>query len=1183
MTPLQSSIAQQFCDVLGLESVALSDNFFADLGGHSMLATRLVVRLRESIGLELPLRVVFDAPTPALLAAAVERISDDKFIDAEHVAASETRRNGESTASIPRHDTESGDYPLSFSQERLWFLDQLTPGNPFYNISSAQRIPFAVNHSILERALSALVRRHGALRTIFPLVAEEPVQRVLPPEDAQCALIDLGPVIGPARDAELQRIATESAQKSFDLANGPLYRATLVRLGPFESAFVFIVHHIIADNVSLNVIFRELGSLYSDEAAGRRSSLADAPLQYADFSVWQRNWMNAERLAPELAYWQQQLNNLGPLNLPTDRPRPPVQTYRGGLVPLTISSNTRRSLYAIARESSATPFMLLLTAFYVLLNRYSQQDDLAAGVPIANRNHQELENVVGFFPNTLVMRVDLQGNPTFRSALARVREVALDAFSHQDVPFAAVVASMRLPQDLSRNPLFQVSFQLISQDEKSSGSGAAAEVVFDRGTAIFDLTLNLWEEGEEIRGHFEYNKDLFDEETVNRISRHFQTLLDSLTHNPELPVASLAILSSEERRQMLVDWNDNRAEVPPASLHSLVEAQVRLTPNAVALRKDTITLTYAELDRHASSHVHRLQQFDPKPQRAIGVMLPPSFEMVIAILGILKSGNAYVPLDPATPRKRLLRMLDDAGVQLLITSGALADLVPERHTLVMDLDESIADVESAQSSVKPSDTAYIIFTSGSTGIPKGVMIPHRAVVNYLTWCRGAYPVDKGIGAPLCSPLSSDMSVTSLFLPLICGRSVVLLDQDDVVESLDSALRSDLQFSFVKLTPAHLEALRSLSLGREVPANTAAFIVGGEQLLSETLALWRDEAPELQIFNEYGPTETTVGCVVHPTRAGDLAHGPVPIGRPIANTRLYVLDRHKQPVPIGVPGELYIGGAGVALGYAGAPELTAERFLPDPFAPGNGLIYRTGDSVRYRADGTLEFLGRVDAQVKIRGFRIEPGDIETAIRRHSAVEDVVVTVRDLGTADKRLIAYVVAKTIESEPGIIIQELRDSLRQELPVYMLPSALLLVDAIPLTTAGKIDLRALERNSSAEHARIKPKISPATTLERLIAHVVENVFGVESLSANDDFFADLGGHSLLVTRVVARLRDYLGFQLPLRWVFQAPTVKDLAQSIASHDAQEAEVAERNAGIVLAVLEMSDEQVRTELSATGD
>jgi amino acid adenylation domain-containing protein len=854
-----------------------------------------------------------------------------------------------------------------------------------------------------------------------------------------------------------------------------------------------------------------------------------------------------------------------------------VQTYRGASVSLGISSDKRRALYAIARESSATPFMLLLTAFYVLLHRYAQQDDLAVGVPIASRNRQELENVVGFFPNSLVMRANLGSNPTFRTALARVREVALDAFSHQDVPFAALVASMRLPQDLSRNPLYQVSFQLITQDETSS-SGQSAEVAFERGTAIFDLTLNLWEQGAEIKGHFEYNTDLFDPETVGRIARHYQTLLDAVIDNSDSPVAFLSMLTSEERRQILVDWNDTQIEIPGASLHSLVEAQARMTPHAIALRKDKSTLTYAELDRHASALARRLVG----SRGAVAVMLPPSFEMMVAILGILKSGNAYVPLYPSTPKKRLLRMLDDAGVQLLITSDPLADLGPERRTLSIDLEQEVDDAAGTVEQVQPSDIAYIIFTSGSTGIPKGVMVPHRAVVNYLAWCRSAYPVDAGTGAPLCSPLWSDMSVTSIFLPLICGRSVVLLDQEDVVESLDSALRSDQKFSFVKLTPAHLEALRSLSLGREAPANTAAFIVGGEQLVSETLALWRDEAPDLKIFNEYGPTEATVGCVVHGSRAGDLGVGPVPIGRPIGNTRLYVLDRYQQPLPIGVPGELYIGGAGVAVGYAAAPDLTKERFLPDPFSFDHSPVYRTGDLVRYRPDGTLEFLGRVDAQVKIRGFRIEPGDIEAAIRRHSAVTDVVVTVRNLGTADKRLVAYVVvASSTSSDRSNISQELRDLLRQELPTYMLPSAFILVDAIPLTTAGKVDLRALERNSFAEHLRAKPKVSPTTTVERLIANVVESVFGAESISANDDFFADLGGHSLLVTKVVARLRELLGFQLPLRWMFQAPSVKDLADKIMS--SPEGEIAERNAGIVLAVLEMSDEQVRHELSSTGD
>ncbi|HXD30196.1 MAG TPA: amino acid adenylation domain-containing protein [Pyrinomonadaceae bacterium] len=1095
------------------------------------------------------------------------------------------RRHNEFRAPIPRQASLSGDYKLSFGQERLWFLDQLSPGSVFYNISSAHRIPYAVEHSVLEGALTALVRRHGALRTIFPVVAGDPVQRVLPPAPVQCALIDLGSVQRSARDAEVQRIAAESTQRPFDLAVGPLFRATLVRLGPYESAFILVVHHIISDSVSLNIVFGELGMLYADQAAGRSSSLPDAPLQYADFAVWQRSWLKGERLASELTYWQQQLKSTGTLNLPTDRPRPPVQTHRGAYLTINIPRDLKRSLYAIARASSATPFMLLLTAFYVLLHRYSQQDDMAVGVPIANRTRRELEGVVGFFTNSLVMRVDLGGNPSFREALSRVREVAVEAYGHQDVPFSAVVASLGLPQDLSRNPLFQVSFQLVTQNDPSGGAAQSNEVAFERATAIFDLTLNLWERGDEVQGQLEYDTDLFDRETVERLASHYLTLLEAVTKTPDLPIASLPILRYEERQRMLVDWNATDSQFPVASLHSLVEEQTRRSPDAIALRKDTSTLTFAELDARAVALARRIQQVETEPCRAVGVIVPSSFEMVVAVLAILKSGNAYVPLDPATPEKRLARMLEDAGVELIVTTTELSNLVPAgQRTLAVDAEpeaKSSTDLVRVDPPIVASDLAYIIFTSGSTGRPKGVMVPHRAIVNYLSWCRTAYPVSAGIGAPLCSPLWSDMSITSLFLPLICGRSVVLLDHEDVVESLDSALRSGLDFSFVKLTPAHLEALRSLSLGREVPSNTAAFILGGEQLQADTVGLWRDQSPDVMVFNEYGPTETAVGCVVHSIRAGELGHGPVPIGRPIANTRLYVLDKYGQPAPIGVPGELYIGGAGVSRGYVATAGLSEARFLADPFFPELGRVYRSGDLARYRVDGTLEFLGRVDGQVKIRGFRIEPGDVEAAIRLHPAVSDAVVSVRDLGTADKRLIAYVVPSQVASEPGALLHELRELLRRELPAFMLPSAFMLVEAIPLTAAGKVDLRALERNSAAEQGRDKPAVSPATDLERVIANVVENVFGVESISTNDDFFSDLGGHSLLVTKVVARLRDLLGLQLPLRWIFEAPTVKSLALAIRAQP-QEGADADKAAEIVVAVMGMSDEQVKRELSSTG-
>ncbi len=1110
-----------------------------------------------------------------------ERLARLSPIQQKRVLDEWRARRRDETPPIPSAAHDGGDFPLSFAQERLWFLDQLSPGSASYNISSAHRIPFAVNHDVLERALTALVRRHGALRTIFPIVNGDPVQRVLPPEAIRCDLVDLRSMPALLREAEAQRLATDAAQRPFDIAAGPVFRATLVRLGPSESAFLFVVHHIVADSVTMEIVFRELGMLYADAAAGRSPTLGDPPVQYADFAVWQRNWLRGDRLASELAYWQGQLKGLGTLNLATDRPRPPVQRDRGAHLDIRMSRDVRRALYELAGASSATPFMVLIAAFFVLLHRYTQQDDLAVGVPIANRTRLELEGVVGFFANSLVMRADLSGNPSFREALARVRETALQAYSHQDVPFSAVVAALRPEQDLSRNPLFQVSFQLISRADRH-GENSSSSLAFERGTAIFDLVLNLWEQGDEIQGLVEYNTDLFDRDTVQRMLRHYLTLLDAIVATPDLPIRSLPMLANEERERMIIEWNATESECPDCGVHMLVEEQVHKTPDSVALRQGTNTITYAELDSTASRLARSLQRRFPDQHRRIGVMLPVSFEMVAAVLAILKAGDAYVPLDPSTPPRRLSAMLDAAAVDVVLTPSEWSDRVPaDRASLTIADAQSDAspDTSSPLPATDGSDLAYIMFTSGSTGTPKGVMVRHRGVVNYLTWCRGAYPVSVGACAPLCSPLWSDMSITALFLPLISGGSVVLLDQDDVVEALDTALRSGPTFSFVKLTPSHLEALRGLALGREAPRNTAAFIVGGEALTGETLALWRDQASDVMVFNEYGPTETVVGCAVHAARAGDLAPGPMPIGRPIANTRLYVLDPLGQPVPAGVPGELYIGGAGVALGYVGAQLLTEERFLPNPFCPGD-QIYRTGDLVRYLAGGVLEYLGRLDGQLKIRGYRVEPGDVEVAIRRHAAVTDAAVIARDLGSGDRRLVAYVVVAQAERERSAeVVQDLRDVLRRELPAYMVPSSVIVIDEMPLTAAGKVDGRALEKRSGDEQVRREAPVPPSTDLERVIALVFEDVLRTTPVAANDDFFADLGAHSLLATRAVARLRDLLRFDLPLRWLFESPTVKSLAAVMRADQAQGSAV-ERVATVVLTVMNMSDDQVSHHLAS---
>lgn len=1090
---------------------------------------------------------------------------------------------------LPRVAHAGGDFPLSSAQERLWFLDQISPGSSFYNISFARRVPFALDAVTLEQALADVVHRHSVLRTIYPLVNGELVQRVLPAGPARCVTTDLGSLASPERDAELQRRAAEAAQQPFDLSNGPVYRVSLIRLGPWESALLFVVHHIAADAASMHIVFRELGILYADRMARRPSSLGDLPVQYADFAVWQRTWLREDRLGSQLAYWQRQLANLETLNLPTDRPRPPVQTYRGAQLDVRIGHETRHGLYALAKKCAATPFMVLLTAFYVLLHRYAQQSDLSVGVPVANRPRRELEDVVGFFANSLVMRADLAGNPTFRGVLARVRETALQAYSNQDVPFSEVVAALRPRKDLSRNPLFQVSFQLLSQQPGSTGHVTGQGVAHERGSAIFDLLLNLWEAGDEVHGLFEYNTDLFDRDTAERMTRNYLTLLESIVANADAHIGSLALLTGAERHRMLVEWNATTLTYPDATVHAMVEEQVRRTPDAVAVQQGLHTLTYSELDSRASNLAQRVRQLRPQSRRAVGVLIQPSPDLLVALLGILKSGNAYVPLDPSMPPGRLAGMLDDATVELVVTSSELSDRVPcNRRALLVDantcsdarLQEPTVETPFQRTSEIPadgSDLAYIIFTSGSTGRPKGVRVPHRGVVNYLNWCRDTYPVTDGIGAPLCSPPWSDMSVTTLFLPLICGTRVVLLDQGDIVDALDTALRAGPRFSFVKLTPSHLEALRTLSLGRDAPRNTAAFIVGGEALSGETFSIWRQQAPDLTIFNEYGPTETVVGCSVYRARAGELGTGPVPIGKPIANTRFYVLDQYGGPVPVGVPGELHIGGAGVALGYASAAQLTDSQFPKDVFAEGEARMYRTGDLVQYRQDGTLIFLGRLDGQIKIRGYRVEPADVDAAIRRHPGIKDSAIAIRDVGVADRRLVAYVVLRVL-TDTGPIVQELRAFVQRELPPYMVPSAFNVVESIPMTTSGKVDLRALQ-TSTVQQPRSASPVLPVTALERVIAMVLEDVLDVAAISIDDDFFTDLGAHSLLATKAVARLRDLLRFEMPLRWIFETPTVRGLAETIKA-DRVHGPVAESVAGMVVAVFDMPEEEVQSRLSS---
>ena len=1075
---------------------------------------------------------------------------------------------------IPTLPRDGRDFPLSFSQERLWFLDQLAPGSPFYNISIAQRLSFLPVVIHLESALASVVERHEALRTVFPQVDGQPVQRILPPPAIRCEVHDL------QHHAEAEKRAAEIAaivsQKPFHLAHGPLLRLGLVLLPANESLLLLVIHHIVADGWSLEKLLAELGQSYGDLATGQVPRYSPPLVQYADFAVWQRKEMSGEVLERHRAYWVNQLTGLPQLALQTDHPRPIQPSYRGARKMLTISSGNLATADNLARRLKTTRFAVLLTVFGALLHRLSNQDEIVIGTPMAARPLPELENVVGFFANTVVLRLDFGGACSLEEAVKRTHMRLREAQDHQDMPFSMVVTALAPEQDLSRNPLFQVSFQILSSSHVRSVETSVAKAVdFERGTSAFDFTLQLSETASGLGGQLEYSTDLFEDTTASAFVRRFLMLLEGALANTATPLVSLPLIDDAEL-QLLHAWSKGLTLANSSlGLCELFERQVEMTPNAVACAGPDGSLTYAELDAGANGLAQRLLQCGVLRGESVGVSLESSRHLPMALLAVLKAGAAYVPIDPELPAERTCGMLSDAGARLLISrpdheaafDAAITSIVVDRHS-----PPPIAN--SPKIKQDPESPAYVLFTSGSTGRPKGVVIPHRALLNYLHWCLSVYPVQQGDGAVLCTSFSSDMSVTTLFVPLLSGKTVFLLSPGGGLDALDAALRNGRQYSFLKLTPSHLEGLRQLAGNRPPPCSVACVIVGGEAFFGETLAPWRKDMPELLVVNEYGPTETTVGCCAHFARAGDIGLGPVPIGRPIANTRLFVCDSTGARVPTGVVGELHIGGAGVALGYAGQQALTSERFVS---GPEHSIVYRSGDLVRYRTDGTLEYLGRIDRQVKVRGYRVEPGEIEAALRSAPIVADVAVVLHREAPGDDRLLAAV---SLISDPEIIEDGLPDMLRQHLrerlPHHMIPTVFQRVDSIPLTTSGKVDHLRLRR--MLNHAPAARKhIAPSTALENMIIRVFSDILKVDDVGATDDFFADLGGHSLLATRLVSQVGELLKVELPLRVVFEARCPREIARVVAPDELSRQRL-ESTASIILQVLEMSEADVERQL-----
>ncbi|MGZ3457554.1 MAG: amino acid adenylation domain-containing protein, partial [Archangium sp.] len=893
------------------------------------------------------------------------------------------------------------------------------------------------------------------------------------------------------------------------------------------------------------VLVRELGALYAAFTSGQSSPLPELTLQYADYAAWQREWLRAETLEVRLSYWSQQLQGAPrTLELPTDRPRPAVRRYSGASLPVRLSLELTEVVRTLARREGVTPFMVLLAAWQTLLSRYSGQDDISVGSPIAGRGRTELEGLIGFFVNTLVLRTRLGGDPTFRELLARVKETTLGAYAHQDLPFEKLVEELRPERDPSRPPLFQVMLDL-QQDPlpELALPGLELRVLeVDRRTAKFDLTLFLTDSARGLTGSLEYDTDLFDGSTAARMLGHLRVLLEGITAHPEHRLSELPLLSDAERRQLLVEWNDTATDLPHHTcFHQLFEAQVAHTPEAVAVEDAGTRLTYRELDVRANQLAHHLRSLGVGPEVRVGLCVERSVEQVVGLLGVLKAGGAYVPLDPAQPADRLRYMLEDAATPVLITVERLAGTLPLKDERLVRLDaeaEALArqSARAPDSGVGPKHLAYVLYTSGSTGRPKGVMVPHGGLSNYLHWAVEFYGLREGNGAPVHSPLVFDLTVTSLLAPLAAGRTVWLLPEKAGAEGLTQALRARTGYSLAKLTPAHWELVRQTLPAAEAEGRVGTLVVGGEALPPTSLGYWREHMRGTRLVNEYGPTETVVGCCVYEVPGHEAPRGPVPIGRPIANTRLYVLDARMRPVPVGVPGELYVGGWGVTRGYLGRPELTAEHFVPNPFGTQPGArLYRTGDLVRHRADGNLEYLGRLDLQVKLRGHRIELGEVEATLAQHPSVREVVVVVREDSPGDKRLVAYLQGEGLES------RELRSFLQRKLPEYMVPTAFVVLEALPLTSNGKVDRKALPA-PEAERLVEGTLAAPRTPAEELLAGIWARVLGVERVGIHDDFF-ELGGHSLLATQVVARIRDTFQVEVPLSLLFAAPTVARLAE----------------------------------------
>lgn len=1086
---------------------------------------------------------------------------------------------------------------LSLVQERLWFLYQLQPDIPLFNDSILIHVTGKLDSIALEKSFNEIIKRHEILRTTFKIVDTQPIQIIAPTLTLKLLILDLQDLSKPEQEELVKQIISEQSSKTFDLTQELLLRCKLIRLKQQEHIILLTMHHIICDGLSRQIFYRELGTLYQAFCDGTAPALPELPIQYADFALWQRQSLDDQTYKSQLVYWQQKLENLPPvLALPTDNPRPAVQSLRGARQTLILPQSLTEALKSLSQKEGVTLFMVLLAAFKTLLYRYTGQTDLVVGTPIANRNQIETENLLGCFINTLVLRTDLSNNPSFRELLARVRETTLAAYAHQDLPFEQLVKELQPERTLSHNPLFQTMF--VFQDAplqalELPGLKLTPSIV-DSGFAEFDLTLFLEDTKQGLMGALEYNTDLFGADTINRMIGHWQTLLAGIVSHPDEKISQLPLLTKFEENQLLVDWNQTTTDyAKDQCIHQLFEAQVERTPNAVAVVFADQQLTYRELNEKANQLAHYLQKLGVQPEVPVGICVERSLEMAIAILAILKAGGAYVPIDPNYPQERVAYILANSQALVLLTQEKLIKELPEHQACVVCLDTDWQAISQESQSNCFSNTgcenlAYVIYTSGSTGRPKGVLITHKSLVNFTEVAIGEYKLTEGDRVLQFASISFDAAAEEIYPCLTCGGTLVLRT-DEMLSDGQTFLQKcqDLKLTVLDLPTAYWQQLMSdiATAHLRLPDSLRLVIIGGEQAQGKQVEIWRNCVGDRQeLINTYGPTEATVVTTTYklPLAPTDNPSLKIPIGRPIPNAQTYVLDKYLQPVPVGVVGELYISGVGIARGYLNRPDLTADKFIPHPFSNQPGArLYKTGDLVRYRQDGNIEFLGRIDNQVKVRGFRIELGEIESVLSQHPAVREVVVLAREEKAGNKRLVAYIVpnkqgrgqeaegrgqedliagsdrpqSETPKQEAqdldnsnihhSALSHDLRNFVKEKLPEYMIPAAFVFLEVMPLTPNGKVNLQTLPAPEQQTPEIASAFIAPETTVEKQLAAIWAQVLGREKVGINDNFF-ELGGDSILSLQVVSKARE-AGLQLTPKQIFQYQTIAELVAVVST------------------------------------